>query len=105
MGRLTFLKLARGALLRDEELRERVGRYWEVQGKAGKAMRVDEDVQQIAMDRGLGRIYLLDEDEDEESVTEDGIDAEHQGKDGNVLVNMAREAVDGLKKIGLSPAS
>lgn len=99
LGRLTLLKVARAAILRDDELREKVGRYWEVQAGVGRAIRTDEAVKQGARSRGLGYICLDDKAEEAaESVTDDE-------KDGNALGNMARQAVDGLKKIGFSPVS
>lgn len=76
-----------------------MGRYWEVQGGVGRAIRTDEAVKQGARSRGLGYTCLDDKgEEDAESVMDDE-------KDGNALGNMARQAIDGLKKIGLSPVS
>lgn len=88
--------------MRNDELRERVGRYWEVQGGVGRAMRTDEAVKQGARSRGLGYDRLDNEGDDtSESVT---VDSEDE-KEGDVLGDMARKAVDGLKKMGLSPVS
>ena len=102
MGRVTLLRLARGAVLRDNELRERAGTYWDTSRRAGKVVRMDEGVKLGASSRGLGYICSDDEeDDDAESVTVDGDD----GKEENPLGYATREAVGTLMKVGLTPPS
>jgi hypothetical protein len=92
LARIHLLKFTRGSIMRDPNLRDTAGDWWNKERKEGEWGREDEDVQRMAERLGFG--YT-----DQTGIENGGVGSSREGK----LKSSAKLAVEALKT-GFKPS-